>query len=163
MLSKAVETAVKMETDAIRHYREAAGKTKHPFGKRTFESLVEEERRHLKVLQDILAGLNIDPTLSPPTPATETVFSGLDRQATEQAATADDMEALRIALGFERDGYRFYRRGAADATDEKERALLARLAEEEKGHFALLLETQRYMTSTGEWFLLEEQRLLDEL
>ena len=164
MLSKAVETAVKMETDAIRHYREAAGKTKHPIGRRTFESLVAEEQRHLKMLKDILAGLDIEPVLSHPAPSTKTVFSDLDRQEAESVtATTDDMQALGIALDFEKKGYHFYLQSAAEATDMKEKALLARLAEEEKRHFALLLEMERYVTTTGEWFIAEEQKLLDEL
>jgi rubrerythrin len=35
----AVEIAIKMETDAIKFYREAAEKTKHPVGKKMFLSI----------------------------------------------------------------------------------------------------------------------------
>ncbi|MFA5354928.1 MAG: ferritin family protein, partial [Thermodesulfovibrionales bacterium] len=39
--------AIKMETDAIGFYREAAEKVLHPVGKKMFLSVAEDEKRHL--------------------------------------------------------------------------------------------------------------------
>ena len=42
----AVEIAIKMETDAIKFYKEAAARTNHPVGKKMFESITEDEKQH---------------------------------------------------------------------------------------------------------------------
>ena len=49
-LSNAIETAIKMETDAMKFYREALGRTSHPLGRKLFEGFVVDEARHLKML-----------------------------------------------------------------------------------------------------------------
>jgi len=51
-LSKAVETAIRMESDAIKFYREAVGKTSHPLGRKLFEALTAEEKRHYELLDN---------------------------------------------------------------------------------------------------------------
>lgn len=79
-LSKAIETAIKMETDAMKFYREAIGKTSHPLGKRLFEGFVVDESRHLKMLQDIMNNMNIDVKAAHPKQDIKTVFTELKDQ-----------------------------------------------------------------------------------
>ena len=43
MINEAIQTAVRMETDAMKFYREAASKASHPFGKRLFEGFIKDE------------------------------------------------------------------------------------------------------------------------
>jgi rubrerythrin len=47
----ALEIARKMETDAIKFYKEASEKTRHPAGKKMFLSIVEDEKRHLQMIE----------------------------------------------------------------------------------------------------------------
>ena len=55
----AIEIARKMETDAIKFYTEAAGKTQYPAGKKMFETVVGDEKRHLEIINKLLQGLEI--------------------------------------------------------------------------------------------------------
>ena len=121
-LGKAIETAIKMETDAMKFYREAIIKTSHPLGKKIFEGFVVDELRHLKMLQDIMNKLDIEVQTIHPKQDIKTVFSNLKDQMMQRiTATTDEKDAVKIALDFEQEGYRFYEKAAAEAGEEKEK------------------------------------------
>jgi rubrerythrin len=161
-LSKALETAIKMETDAMKFYREAIKKTSHPLGKRLFEGFVVDELRHLKVLQDIMNDLDIDVTTVHPKQDIKTVFTELKDQMMERVkATTDEIEAVKVALDFEKAGYHFYEEQAKNATEEKEKKLYEILTVEEKRHYELLENTHRFLQDTGDWVMWEEHGILE--
>jgi len=161
-LSKAVETAIKMETDAIKFYREASGKTSHALGKRLFESFVVDELRHLKMLQDIMNGLDIEIKFVRPKEDIKTVFSELKGEMMQRiSATTDEKEAVKVALDFEKEGYNFYKKAALEAAEEKEKKLFKVLTAEEERHYKLLENTNRFFENTGDWFMWEEHGILE--
>jgi rubrerythrin len=162
MLSKAIETAVKMETDAMRFYHEAAEKTKHPFAKRMFQGFVRDEDRHLKMLKEILSGMDLKIVTLHPKAEIRTVFSELKEQMMERvSASTDEIEAVQVALDFETKGFEFYKKAAADAADERERALFSALANEEQEHYSILQNTYSFLKDTGDWFMWQEQGILE--
>ena len=55
----AIEIAIRMETDAISFYREAAERTKHPVGRKMFLSVMEDEKRHLETLSQIFKEVDV--------------------------------------------------------------------------------------------------------
>ncbi len=159
---KAVETAVKMEEDAIRFYSEAAEKTAHPFGKKMFESFSLDEKRHLDMLKEILDGHGIDIRQVDPAEAVRSIFDTLKSEMMERVeATTDEINALKLAIEMERKGYEFYKETAAGTSDEGEKALFQRLAKEEEKHFDILQNTYAFLTDTGNWFMWEEQAIVD--
>jgi rubrerythrin len=162
MVSKSVETAVKMETDAMKFYHEAAQRTSHPFAKRMFEGFIKDENRHLKMLNEILKGLDLKIEKVRPKSEIKTVFSELKEQMMSRvSASTDEMEAVKVALDFEAKGYEFYRKAAADASDDKEKKLLSALADEEQEHYSILQNTYSFLKDTGNWFMWEEQGILE--
>jgi len=162
MVSKAVETAVKMETDAMKFYHEASQKTSHPFAKRMFEGFIKDEARHLKMLNEILKGLDLKIETVRPKREIKTVFSEVKEQMMSRiSASTDEMEAVKVALDFEAKGYEFYQKAAAEATDEKEKKLLSVLADEEQEHYSILQNTYSFLKDTGDWFMWEEQGILE--
>jgi rubrerythrin len=162
VLSKALETAIKMETDAMKFYREAIKKTTHPLGKRIFEGFVVDELRHLKVLQDIMNDLDVDVTTVHPKQDIKTVFTELKDQMMDRVkATTDEIEAVKIALDFEKAGYHFYEKSAKEATGDKEKKLFEILTIEEKRHYELLENTHRFLEDTGDWVMWEEHGILE--
>ena len=50
----AIEIAKKMETDAISFYTEAARKTVYPAGKKMFEVIIVDEKRHLEMIKKLI-------------------------------------------------------------------------------------------------------------
>ena len=163
--SEAVAVAIQLETDGMKFYEGASGKTADPFGKRMFLSLVEDEKRHLKLLHDIAKDI-------PPMDECDAgaVFKGAVRTIFKEVtdnlqkrleADPDDVEAVKIAMEFEEKGYKFYEKAAQEATDENEKKLFDVLAVEENGHWAILEDTYTYLTAPEQWDIRENPPLLD--
>jgi len=162
MLSKAIDTAVKMEIDAMKFYHEAAQKTNHPFAKRMFQGFVRDEDRHLKMLRDILNGMDLKIVSLHPKAEIRTAFSDLKEQMMERiSASTDEIEAVQVALDFETKGFEFYKKAAAEATDGREKELFSALAGEEQEHYSILQNTYSFLKDTGNWFMWQEQGIVE--
>ncbi len=161
-MMNAIEIAIKMELDAIAYYGEAAERTSHPVGKKMFLSIIDDEKRHLQMLEDVFKGLDITARDVSPLKNVKTVFERHRDEMTERVpATTDEMEALNVAMGMEKEGIEFYTKAASEARTEKEKALFERLAEEEKQHYQVFSNTYFFMSDTGSWFMWEEYSIVD--
>jgi rubrerythrin len=162
MMKDAIETAIKMETDAMAFYQEAANKTSHPFGKEMFKGFIKDETRHLKVLQEIFKGVDAEIELVRPKDTIKTVFSELKDEMMQRVKVLDnELEAVNIALKFEKEGFDFYKNAAAKAGTPKEKELFEKLSLEENDHYTILMETQKYLADTGNWYMYEERGILE--
>ena len=161
-MKEAIETAIKMETDAINFYNEAANKTSHPFGREMFKGFIRDEARHLKMLQDMFKGREFEVEMVRPRESIKTVFSMLKDEMMERAkAMESEMEAVNIALKFEKEGFDFYRKSASEAGTPKEKLLFEKLSVEENDHYTILLETQKFLENTGQWYMYEERGIVE--
>jgi len=162
MMKDAIETAIKMETDAIAFYGEAANNTSHPFGKQMFRGFVKDETRHLKILKDIFRGVDVVIELVRPKDSIKTVFSELKGEMMQRVKAMDnEMEAVNIALNFEKEGFEFYKKAAAAVGTPKEKELFEKLSLEENDHYTILLETQKFLENTGHWYMYEERGIVE--
>lgn len=158
----ALELAMRMETDAISFYTEAALKTRYPAGKKMFQAVIEDERRHLEMIIQIVKGLQITHRDVSPLKSVKTIFESLKPEMMQKVeATGDELEAFKIAMQMEKEGVEHYKKTLAAATKEKERALLERLIHEEQEHYQLFANTYQFLSDTGNWFLWEEQGILE--
>ncbi len=158
----AVEIAIKMETDAIRFYKEAAEKCDHAVGKKMFLSIREDEKRHLEMLSQILKGLDIKIKDVSPMKNIKTIFEQMKDEMMERVeAKTDELEAFKIAMQMEKEGIEFYKKAASDAPAEKERNLFERLTHEEEQHYAVFANTYFFMHDSGSWFMWEEHSIVD--
>jgi rubrerythrin len=162
MIKDAIETAIKMETDAIAFYGEACTKTSHPFGKEMFKGFIKDETRHLKMLKNIFQGLDIELEFVKPKETIKTVFSELKNEMMERIkALEDEMESINIALTMEKKGFDFYKEAASKAASDKEKELFERLAAEEDDHYSILTETYNFLDNTGHWYMYEERGIVE--
>lgn len=162
MTDNVVETAIRMETDAIDFYEEAAKKTRHQFGKEMFKGFIKDEKRHLNMLQNILKGLDIGEDFIRPKETIKTVFVALkEEMMVKVQALESEMDALKIALKFEKEGYDFYRKASSSATSAREKGFFDRLAEEENDHYSILNETYEFLDNTGHWYMYEERGIIE--
>jgi len=76
-------------------------------------------------------------------------------------ATMDELEAFKIAMQMEKEGVEFYKKAAAGAKTEIEKALFERLIKEEQEHYNIFANTYFFMSDTGSWFMWEEHSIVD--
>jgi rubrerythrin len=158
----ALEMAMKMERDAISFYTEAADKTRYPAGKKMFLAITADEKRHLEMIAGIVKGLQITHKDVSPLKNVKTVFESMkDEMMRKVAATADELEAFKIAMQMEKEGADFYKKTLDGARTDKEKALLNRLIEEEQQHYQIFANTYQFLSDTGNWFLWEERGILE--
>ncbi|MDP2167606.1 MAG: ferritin family protein [Thermodesulfovibrionales bacterium] len=158
----ALEIAKKMEADAIAFYREASKKTSHAVGKKMFLSIMEDEKRHLKMIDAIIKDVGISSKDVSPMKKIKTIFEELKHEMGKRIkATTDEMEAFKIAMGMEKEGVEFYRKSASGAKNKKEKALFERLIKEEEQHYAVFANSYFFMSDTGSWFMWEEHGIVD--
>jgi len=158
----ALELAMKMEKDAIAFYTEAARKTKSPAGKKMFQAITEDEKQHLEMVSQIINGLNITHKDTSPMKNVKTVFESMKGEMMKKVeATADELEAFKIAMNMEKEGLEFYRKTLAGSNKEKERALLERLIHEEQQHYDIFANTYQFLANTGNWFMWEERGIVE--
>ena len=158
----ALEMAMKMETDAILFYTEAARKTKYPAGKKMFQTITEDEKRHLAMISNIIKGLQMTHNDVSPMKNVKTVFEAMKDEMMKQVeATTDELEAFKIAMQMEKEGKEFYKKTLAHAKTDKEKALLQRLIQEEEQHYEIFANTYHFLSDTGNWFMWEERGIVE--
>ena len=158
----ALELAMKMETDSIKFYTEAAEKTKYPAGKKMFQTITEDEKRHLEMIAQIIKGLNITIKDVSPMKRVKTIFETMkDEMMKKVAVTSDELEAFKIAMRMEQEGEAFYKKSLAAAKTEKEKALFERLIEEERQHYRIFSNTYQFLSDTGNWFMWSEHSIVE--
>jgi len=161
-MTHAMETAIRMETDAIQFYTEAAEKTTHPAGKKMFETIAEDERKHLETVSRLLKEMDLPPAGPGDTGSITTVFETLkDAMMEKVAATEDELEAFKIAMRMEKEGLEYYEKASSEAASEQEKALFERLAEEEQSHYRIFSNTYSFLNDTGNWFMWEERSIVE--
>ena len=158
----ALDIAVKMETDAIAFYTEAAQKTKYAAGKKMFESIRADEKRHLEMISQIIKGLNVTHKDIEPMAGVKTVFESMKNEMMKKVeATQDELEAFKIAMQMEKEGKQFYEKALAQAKTDREKALFKRLIHEEEQHYAIFANTYEFLSDTGNWFMWEERGIVE--
>lgn len=166
-VSNALRVALKMEADGIEMYEKAAQKCSNTLGKKMFLGLAEDEKSHIRMIEEIAKSQGLSAALEEarsgtPRERIKTIFSqARDEIVEEVASTADDIMALKTALGMEKESHEFYRKAAGETSCVDESALFERLAKEENEHFGVLQNTLEYLENAGNWFLWEEKGLLD--
>ncbi len=100
---------------------------------------------------------NVDPMQK-----VKTVFEEMKDQMQERiSASKDDTEALKVAMDMEKEGFEFYKKTAAEATDPKSKALFERLIVEEEKHYQMFSNTLSFLNDTGNWFMWAEHSIVE--
>ncbi len=114
------------------------------------------------MIEAIIKGIGITEDNIDPMERVKSVFSELkDEMQKRVAASGDDKEALRIAMEMEAKGRDFYEKSAAEATDDKSRALFERLFKEEEKHYSIFSNTYSFLNDTGNWFMWDEHSIVE--
>ena len=164
----ALQTALTNEMREREFYLKHAQRTKNPVGKRMFQQIGDEELEHyerLKQLHTEWAKAGKWPE-SVPLAVSSTVvkdlllgvLKGVDKGAERDA---DDLEAVRTAIGFEEKGTKFYENLRDQVTDPKEKAFFDLLSKIEREHYLSLKEAEEYLVDPMSWFRKAERLNVD--
>ena len=158
--SEALCQAARLEEDGYKFYTEAAKRTQDPRGREMFLSLADDERSHLRIVEDQYEAvinekewisfpealeckpIDLDQPLFPP--------EGHDSEKVVDPA-ASDLDALLFALQIENESYELYRKAAAEVADPAGKAMYELLATEARTHFDILMLNYEHLASTGNW------------
>jgi len=166
---KALEVALKNETNERDFYLKHAARTKNEFGKKMFMSIASDEDEHyerIKALHKRLKEKGKWPeTLALKVKDTK-IKSVLKRMSTLAAgspkkADSDDLEAVRIAINFEKRGEKFYSDLRDSVAEAKEKTFYGMLADMEREHRLSLEDTRDYFKDPTGWFRIKEKLHVD--
>jgi len=138
----ALKIALEAERSGINFYRTAAEYLKHPSGRKIFLKIAEEEKRHLRELEQEWKELvsrhkNI---LEAPVflhfdyESLKKIFPTRDQIREKLKGKLDEEQALTLAMEMEHESYRFFSEYAQKFNDTRGKAIFLRFAEEEEEH-----------------------------
>jgi len=144
-IKKIVETAIQLEKDGVKFYTDAAETDLHPLGKAMFSSFIEEEKKHIRKLEDLLMesdsgdGAPVQAKLEDIFENIKTVFRKMYKEDEVMVdVNTDDLKAIKTAIDFEKDGSNLYIEAAKATTDKLEKEVFTFLGNEEESHLQTL-------------------------
>lgn len=164
-LRSLIELAIQMEKDGINFYEGLSEKVPYESAKKMILSFADDERRHLKILNEIFSSMtsvDIERYLAenPPKEKIKTVFDEVQGNI-DVVTLQDELSSLKIALDMEEKSYKLYDEALSIEEDEDLKKLWKRLADEERKHYDIFWNTYDFISNPEEWVLREERGLLD--
>ena len=165
---KVLSTAIKFEEDGRKLYLACVKKTIHPWGKSLFQSLADDELKHIARLKETFKKLTVsEKFIKGPLPlAAEKKWKNIFEKATSKitrvvTASRSDRDALTLGIEFEEKGMKYYRKLAEESRHPLEKKFYQILAQEERSHFLILKDSYELLTDPSTWFEKAERIGLD--
>ena len=161
----ALKKGMSTEIWGKRFYEQAVARTESEDGKKVFQSLADEERKHLDVLRGQYAavtGSNIWVSVEEAVQLAFSVsptdiFPGAESIDELIPVGASDEQALEMAMEFEQRGFTLYDGSAKVASSPEEKATWEWLAKAEDSHYAFLQKERDYLRNKGSWYFDEQE------
>ena len=168
VISTLLEAIVK-EKEGQALYRDLANGTQNPQGKEMFQFLVRDEQSHIDKLESQINSLRGGTCIDPLTwekedrPRRRESFFAKAQEEILPKMKGDftDLDAVKVALDMENEGYAFYEKAAGEAVDSMVKGVFQYLMGQEKQHRELLTNTLVYLEAPLEWFGREEHHIFD--
>lgn len=156
---EALSQALRLEQEGRAFYLQAARDTVDEKGQAMFQSLADDEAKHLDMIQRQLHAIEgggnfvLLPDVEVPDIDMERRLFPPDADAIRAAAdrASNELEVLHMALDNEMRSYDLYHAAAKSTVDEAGRAMYLWLAQAEMEHFDLLMSNWESLTAMGGW------------
>lgn len=147
------EFALKMEKDGEDFYRELAAKAGDKGLEGIFNMLADEEVRHFEILQQMQKNSAGNYEVQDSFAAVKNVFEKMREDSDGLKLDSNQAANYRKARDIEKDSAGFYREKAEEMSDETNKALLLKLAEEEERHYVILDNLADFVSQAepGHW------------
>ena len=138
-----VEMAMNLEKSGEAYYRAVSAKMESPGVKALFQDLADQEVQHYRVFERLAKGVKGQPIMLDEeweryqeylgATVQSALFEGPDKALAAAAEVTGEQEALRAALGFEKETMLFFHdlRDVASSVDEE---VIGKIIDEEKRH-----------------------------
>lgn len=163
-----LQNAIQMERDGRAFYLNAAENSQTALAKNLFRVLADEEIGHQKAAQEIYNAIKAgkdwpEQTVSEThTVNSESIFSAAMKDPHYQSKkTADDLEAVKMALEMEERSFKLYSERSKESVSEAEVSFYQALAHEERLHIVSLGDTEQYLTDPEGWIMEKQHITLD--
>jgi rubrerythrin len=165
---QALEIALNNESKERDFYLQHSARTKNSIGKLMFTSIAADEDEHYKRILDLHKKLISEKKWPETVPIkvkgteVKAVFNTMGEWIEKSAkADADDLEAVKIAIGFETKGELFYAKLAKEVDNPMEKNFYAFLAGIEREHRLSLEDTYEYFQDPAGWLRIKERHHID--
>ena len=153
------KAAIQLERDGRGFYLEVAEKTLNHLTKQMFLSLAEDELDHIHWIETMI------PAIDTAAEANRRLYDRLrpifadvpEAKMRKTAESDDDIEAINLALGMEKQSVDAYEKWESEAAEEDVKSTCNVLAGVERFHIQVLSNTVEYLEHTPDWFMREEQ------
>jgi len=154
----ALRQAMERERRASEFYLQAAHLVRDPSGKRTFSWLARQESGHLICLQGQMSSL-LETGIWVMTEESAAPIRTGEFPASPEArgplhVNASEVDALRLAMISEREAIAFYQTADETTPDLSGKMVYRWLANDERGHLALLERELEWLSRSGRYFSL---------
>ncbi|MFO7914306.1 MAG: ferritin family protein [Candidatus Krumholzibacteriales bacterium] len=153
----ALEEAIYREIGAFRFYTTVAEEITNPGGKKKFEEIAGDEKMHREKLVSWYNKLSPERFEMSDEKIEKSEINGI---RLNQRAGAE--EALDIAIEAELRANEFYSEQAEKVDDEDLRELYLTLAEDEDGHYNLLVAEKNAMAGGFYWFDMDSTAFMED-
>ena len=163
---KALQFALKMETDGKEFYQESSRKSINELGKELFQRLSAEEDKHRQKFQEIYQAISQKKswpiiTTSPAGEDIKTIFTQNTMDAAKTSASPQEFNAIDTALDMEDRSRKFYQEQAQKSNNNTGKEFYQSLVAEERGHYLALTDYREYLRNPAGWFTVKEHPSLD--
>ena len=154
--------SLEMEKKGHKFYKEGAEKIKNSLGRKMLNRLAEDELIHIRRIKEIYESLESD-SMSQlkieeiPVEQFDVIFERMKNQLDEAVGEfsqvgVDDEEIINVALELESHARFYYQEAAKKTQDKKIKKFYEMLAIEEKNHYDLLVNTNKYLENPSLFF-----------
>jgi len=157
-----IEIAAKMEQEAVAFYRQCAEKTSTLVGKKMFLSIAADEQYHFECALRMKEDKPVTPSTTTPLEDMKKIFDEHKQEMLQKIpSTADEIEALKVAMKMEEEAITFYKKASALAANAAEKQFFDCLIRDEEEHFHILQNTYTFLEDSGNWFMWEEKGIVE--
>lgn len=149
--------ALRMEQDGKKYYEQLAGQSNVPGLRTIFLRLAADEQKHFETLQRLRS------ERAQVVPMEESAILDFAQNVFENLLSGEhvpafqgDLEGYRHAMKLEADSVELYEEAARREENGEIRSALARIAEEEKKHFAVLENIYDFVNAPNEYLAWRE-------
>ena len=150
-----IRAAIQLERGGRQFYLDVAEKASSALAKQMFQSLADDEVRHIQWIEKLSTGeKSAEETNKGLYRRLSHIFADMPEETRRSAQVAQsDMDALSLAIDMEVRSRDAYEQWGEESEDDEVRSLCQVLAGVEAYHKELLENTREYLDHSTDWFL----------